>query len=249
MKNILIVSAILIISSVGFTTKPPAAKPFVHKQWNNLLKKYVNKNGAVNYKGFIRDSVALNVYLTMLSNNKPDSTFTNNEKFAYWINAYNAFTVKLIIQNYPLKSIKDIRSAATNNSPWDKRFFKIAGKEMTLNIIEHQILRKEFNDPRLHFAINCASNSCPKLLNESFEAVTLNNQLEERAKDFINDVTKNIIKPNLVQISSILLWYGTDFTKAGVTKIEYLNRYSKTKINPSATVEYLKYDWALNEQH
>ena len=224
-------------------------KNIAHTKWTALLKKYVNKNGDVNYKGFIKDSIALNTYLKLLSAHAPDLTFTKNERFAYWINAYNAFTVKLIVQNYPLKSIKDLGSKATNNSPWDNPFFTIGGKIMTLNIIEHEILRKEFNDPRLHFAINCASYSCPKLLNTAFEPTRLDKQLDERAVDFINDTSKNIIAVNAVRLSSILLWYGTDFTKNGISKIDYLNKYSKTNINSTATVEYLKYNWSLNELH
>ncbi|MCY7291248.1 MAG: DUF547 domain-containing protein, partial [Ferruginibacter sp.] len=157
MKKLSIILPLLVLSAVGFKNiiqnKP---KAITHKQWSELLKKHVNNKGDVNYKGFIKDSVALNRYLKLLSDNAPDSSLTKNEKFAYWINAYNAFTVKLITQHYPLKSIKDLGSTATKNAPWDEKFFTIGGKEMTLNTIEHDILRKPFNDPRLHFAINCA---------------------------------------------------------------------------------------------
>ena len=249
MKKLLFLLPILLLIVFGFTTKSTnKAKAISHKQWSVLLKRHVNNKGDVNYKGFLKDEALLNGYLKLLSDNPPDSALSNNEKFAYWINAYNAFTVKLIIENYPLKSIKDLGSNATKNSPWDKKFFKIGVKEMTLNNIEHDILRKQFNDPRLHFAINCASYSCPKLLNKAFEAATLNQQLNERAVDFLNDPTKNIITPSSAKLSSILLWYGEDFTKTGVTKIEYINRYSRIKILPTATIDYLKYNWGLNEQ-
>lgn len=248
MKKKLFILFFLSLCTISCIYSQSVKKNIAHKKWTALLKKYVNKNGDVNYKGFIKDSVALNSYLNLLSSNAPDSTFTKNERFAYWINAYNAFTIKLIVQNYPLKSIKDLGSTATNNSPWDKNFFTIDGKTMTLNIIEHEILRKEFNDPRLHFAINCASYSCPKLLNVAFEPSTLYKQLDERAVDFINDNSKNVITPNAVSLSSILQWYGADFTKNGITKIEYLNKYSKTNIKSTAIIEYLKYNWSLNEQ-
>ncbi len=234
---------------LGFTAKPTTKpKAISHKQWTALLQKHVNNKGDVNYKGFIKDVAALDRYLKLLSDNPPDSTLTKNEKFAYWINAYNAFTVKLITENYPLKSIKDLGSTATKNSPWDKKFFTIGSKEMTLNNIEHDILRKQFNDPRLHFAINCASFSCPKLLNRAFEPATLNKQLDARAVDFLNDTSKNIITPTAVKLSSILKWYGDDFTKTGLTKTEYINKYSKIKIVASSTIDYLPYNWALNEQ-
>ena len=249
MKKTLFLLPFVIFFAFGFkkmTDNKP--KAVTHKQWSALLKKHVNNKGDVNYKGFIKDSSALNSYLKLLSENAPDSSLTKDEKFAYWINAYNAFTVKLITQNYPLKSIKDLGSTATKNSPWDKKFFTIGGKEMTLNNIEHDILRKQFNDPRLHFAINCASYSCPKLLNRAFEANTLNKQLNARATDFLNDKTKNIITPSLAKLSSILLWYGDDFTKTGLSKIEFINKYSHLKILPTAKIEFIKYNWDLNEQ-
>ena len=246
--KILFTITLLLILFAFKTYSVNKSKAITHKQWTVLLKKYVNNKGNVNYKGFIKDSVGLNRYLKLLSDNVPDSSLTKNEKFAYWINAYNAFTVKLITQNYPLKSIKDLGTTATKNSPWDKKFFKIGGKEMTLNIIEHEILRKQFNDPRLHFAINCASYSCPKLLNSAFEANTLNEQLNERAIDFLNDTTKNSITISSAKLSSILLWYGEDFTKTGLSKIEYINNYSRIKILPTTKIEYLKYNWALNDQ-
>ncbi len=249
MKIIYIFLPLLILSVLGFNKMDEKkSKAINHERWSALLKKHVNNKGDVDYKGFIKDSAALNSYLKLLSDHAPDSSLTKNEKFAYWINAYNAFTVKLITENYPVKSIKDLGSTATKNSPWDKKFFTIGGKEMTLNNIEHDILRKQFNDPRLHFAINCASYSCPKLLNKAFEASILNKQLDARASDFLNDTTKNIITPAKAKLSSILLWYGDDFTKKGISKIEYINKYSRNKILTTARIDYLKYNWELNEQ-
>ncbi len=247
-KSILILLTLSAIAFffTGYTAKPAA--PITHLQWTALLKKYVDNDGNVNYKGFIKDSASLNAYLLLLSNNAPDSTWSREEKFAYWINAYNAFTVKLITRYYPLKSIKDIGSAATNNAPWDKKFFSIGKADMNLNTIEHEILRKKFNDPRLHFAINCASYSCPKLINSAYEAATLDGQLNQSAKSFINDSTKNILSKEKAELSSILLWYAADFAKTGMSKIEYVNKFSKIKIDSAATISYLKYNWALNEQ-
>ncbi len=249
MKNTTLLLAFIAFISLYFTNRPGTNKGISHTQWTVLLKKHVNNRGDVNYKGFIKDSALLNKYLILLSKNAPNSEWSKNEQFAYWINAYNAYTVKLITQNYPLKSIKDLGSTATNNSPWDKKFFTIGGKEMSLNNVEHDILRKQFNDPRLHFAINCASYSCPRLLNRAFESMTLYGQLNESAKEFINDTTKNKLTTKKIELSSILLWYGTDFTKTGLSKIEYINKYSRIKIDASAGVSYLKYNWDLNEQH
>ena len=193
----------------------------------------------------------LNNYLTQLSNNAPANTWSKNEKFAYWINAYNAFTVKLIVINYPLKSIKDLNPNAAVifiNTVWDKKFFKIGGKDMTLNTIEHKILRKKFDDARLHFAVNCASYSCPKLLNEAYEAKNLEEQLTQQAKDFLADKTKNVVSASNPKLSSLFKWFNGDFTKKNLTKIAFINQYAPTKINDNANLEYLDYSWALNEQ-
>ncbi|MBW6478324.1 MAG: DUF547 domain-containing protein [Bacteroidales bacterium] len=162
---------------------------------------------------------------------------------AYWINAYNAFTIKLITENYPVKSIKDINK---DSSPWDLRFIVINDRTYSLGEIENQILKKEFNDPRFHFAINCASISCPKLLNEAYQPATLNRQLDYAARDFINDETRNRISPGSAQLSSVFEWYNGDFTREG-TLIDFINRFSETKIGSNAKVKYLPYNWNLNE--
>ena len=165
-----------------------------HDNWTVLLQKYVTQNGQVNYKGFIEDKVLFQGYLDELTQHPPANNWDDNEKLAYWINAYNAFTVKLIIDHYPLKSIKNISEGLPMiDSPWDIKFFKIGNLDFDLNTIEHEILRKKFNEPRIHFAINCASFSCPKLRNEAFTASQLETQLEEQAHTFINNSDKNII--------------------------------------------------------
>lgn len=226
-------------------TQPPT-----HELWNVLLKKHVSADGKVNYQGFIQDRDKLQVYLDQLSERAPDrKTWSQEEQLAYWINAYNAFTVKLIIDHYPLKSIQDLQprlNIPLINTVWNLEFFEIGGKKASLDEIEHKILRKEFNEPRIHFAINCASFSCPKLLNEAFTANKLEQQLQATAVNFINDPKRNNIAANTVEISQIFSWFKGDFTKNG-SIIDYLNRYSKVKINPKAKVSHLTYDWSLNE--
>ena len=246
MKNIflLIVSFFTAVSS--FAQKAPS-----HQQWDKLLKKHVNEAGMVNYKGFQKDKTEFDAYLKTLSDNAPQKSWSQKDQIAYWINAYNAFTVKLIADNYPVKSIKDL--GAENpiifvNTAWDKKFFSIDGKKMTLNTIEHKILRKQFNDPRMHFAINCASYSCPKLLDEAYEGKTVNKQLDEQSKDFLADKEKNKISADKPQVSSLFKWFSNDFTKTGKTKIAFINQFTTTKIKESATLEYLDYSWDLNEQ-
>lgn len=252
MKNFAIVLFTTVVLSACFTSVPKGNKaPINHSEWTSLVQKYVNSAGFVNYNGFIGDSVLLNNYLTKLSDNAPSNKWSKDEKLAYWINAYNAFTVKLIADNYPVKSIKDLGAANPIifvNTAWDKKFFSIDGKKMTLNTIEHKILRKQFNDPRMHFAINCASYSCPKLLNKAYEGKTVNKQLDEQAKDFLADKEKNKVSADKPQLSSIFKWFNGDFTKTGKTKIAFINQFTSTKINENASLDYLDYNWDLNEQ-
>lgn len=214
-----------------------------HGIFNSLLKKHVSTDGKVNYRGFIKDITELDNYLNILRKSHPGPGWTLQERMAYWINAYNAFTIKLITDNYPVKSIKDINK---DSSPWDFRFILITDRNYSLGEIENQILKKEFNDPRFHFAINCASISCPKLLNEAYQPATLNRQLDYAARDFINDETRNRITPGSAQLSSVFEWYNEDFTKEG-TLIGYINRFAETKIGSNAKVKYLPYNWNLNE--
>lgn len=217
-----------------------------HDEWTALLTKHVTIQGQVNYKGFIQDSVALDKYLYQLSTHPPGKNWSSAETMAYWINAYNAFTVKLIIDHYPVMSIKDIKGGLpVITSPWDIKFFKIGNIDCNLNAIEHQILRVEFDDPRIHFAINCASFSCPKLRNEAFTASAIENQLDDQAKDFVSDPSKNIISDTESKLSSIFDWFKSDFEKV-MPLLDYIQQYNQA-LNKSNKVEFLDYDWSINE--
>lgn len=221
-----------------------------HAIWNQLLYQYVSEEGFVNYKGIINKKDKLNQYLKQLSNHPPEESLSKNEKLAYWINAYNAFTVKLIVDHYPVNSIKDLHPTVKIpgiNTVWKKEFFKIDGKPMSLHHIEHNILREEFHEPRIHFAINCASFSCPPLRNEAYKASNLEKQLEEQAVRFINNSDKNQISTGYIKISKIFKWFTKDFTRNG-DLIDYLNQYAKTRINKNADIDYMDYDWSLNEK-
>lgn len=226
-------------------TNPPN-----HQMWDQLLKANVSSIGIVDYKGFVKDKAKLDQYLKLISENAPDrKTWSKQEQLAYWINAYNAFTVKLIVDNYPVKSIRDLGPSLKIpliKDVWHYKFFKIGGVESSLDEIEHSILRKEFEEPRIHFAVNCASVSCPPLLNEAFMASKLEVQLDKVARGFINDSSRNKITADNAQISSIFSWFKGDFTKKG-SLIDFLNLYSKVKIKPSAKISHLDYNWNLNE--
>ncbi len=220
--------------------------PISHDTWTSLLKKNVTQEGWVDYDGFQQDSNALKKYLDLIQQNHPnDKNWTQKEQLAYWINAYNAFTIKLVSDHYPVASIKDIKKGIPFiNTVWDIKFIKIEGHQYDLNNIEHGIIRKHFEEPRIHFAINCASVSCPKLLNTAYTAEDLDSQLTEATTSFLNDPLRNNIAEN--KVSSIFSWFNGDFKKSEGTVVNFINRYSNKKLDPEKKLDYLEYDWSIN---
>ena len=216
-----------------------------HSKWDALLKTHVSKLGTVNYKGFKTDQAKLTAYLLDLESNVPSAAWSKNETMAYWINAYNAYTVQLMVKNYPLKSIMDLKY--NGKSAWDYKWIKIGTETLSLNDIEHVKLRKKYKDARIHFAVNCASFSCPVLLNSAYIATKLEAQLEAQAILFINDPKRNQISASSAKVSQLFEWYQDDFTTGGKTVIDYLNKYSKTKIKAGTNIGYMNYNWNLNE--
>ena len=212
---------------------------FNHFPWNDLLQRYVSNTGIVNYNGFKDDQYVLRHYITSLSENMPSETWNKQDKLAYWMNAYNAMTIDLIIRNYPIESIKDIKD------PWKQRLWKLGEKWYNLDDIEHQILRK-MNEPRIHFGIVCASFSCPKLQNEAFTALQLEKQLTKATKEFLADSKRNEISTNRLKLSKIFQWFSKDFKKDG-SLIDFLNRYSDIKISSKAKKSFKAYNWDLND--
>lgn len=214
-------------------------KKLSHDSWNELLEKYVTANGKVNYSGLKADKAKLQSYLDLLAANPVQSAWTRNEKMAYWINAYNAFTIKLIVDHYPVSSITKIEGG----KPWDKKWIKLGDKTYSLNQIENEILRPQFSDPRIHFAVNCAAKSCPPLLNRAWTADNLEQNFETQTVKFVNNPQFNVLTEKKIQLSKIFEWYAGDFGDI----VSFLNKYSKLKINANAKVTYIEYDWALNE--
>ena len=231
-----------------------------HQAWTIFLQKHVNVKGSastIDYKSIKGDPKDLNEYLKSLEavSQGEFSRFSENERLAFLINAYNALTVKLIVDHYPVKSIKDIGSLFS--SPWKKKFFRLLGEERHLDNIEHDMIRKQFNEPRIHFALNCASVGCPALRNEAFVASQLERQLEDASVGFVSDKTRNRYSPETkkLELSAIFKWYGSDFPK----KYGSLEAFIAPRItsNPEhqriirekkADLSYLDYDWSLNEE-
>lgn len=224
--------------SLGFDNGPLAFQKLDYSTWDNLLKKYVDNDGNVDYKNFRKEIGLLNSYLEQQTKNPVSEYDTKESKLVYYINLYNASTVKLILDNYPLGSIKDLKG------PWNRQVVTIRNKELSLGDIEHNILRK-MDEPRIHFAINCASYSCPKLLNEAFTVEKLEELLQKSARSFVNDPKRNTINKEKAMLSQIFKWYKKDFTdKMSLT--EYINQYSTIKLTNETSIEYINYDWSLN---
>ena len=231
------------------TKAPPVTEPEMaipkgqtpdHAPFDALLKKYVNGDGNVDYAGLKQDESKLDTYLTTLSETAPQNNWTRNERLAYWINAYNGYTLKLILDNYPVKSIMDINGG----KPWDKKWVNIGGRSYSLNNLEHDVIRPRFKEPRIHFALVCAAASCPPLANRAFTASNLNSLLESRTKGFLNSDKYNTIAADKAEVSSLFDWYGEDFGDVR----DYLNKYAATPLNEGAPITFRDYDWSLNKQ-
>lgn len=222
----------------------------LHTKWDKVLKEYTVKEGSqvlVKYKKLKEDRGDLKSYLLDLESltEKKFKQFNDADKLAFWINAYNAYTVDLIVRNYPVESIKDLGNIFS--STWSKEFIKLFKKKMSLDDIEHETIRKQFKEPRIHFAVNCASIGCPSLVQEAFVGDKIENQLERAALSFIMNKSKNYYdkKKRTLYFSMIFKWYGADFN---YKYKGYRNYVSKILKAPKGfEQEWLDYDWSLND--
>ena len=216
--------------------------------YGELLKKHV-RDGRVDYAGFKTEEAKLDRYLKILENVDP-GILSRNEQFAFYINAYNAWTIKLILSGYPgVTSIKDLGSLL--KSPWKKKIVRIDGKVVTLDHVEHEILRPRYKDPRVHFAINCAAKSCPPLRPEPFNGNILDRQLDDSTRSFINNPQSYRLDDSELYVSRIFKWFSEDFNEDifGFF-LKYANGNLKKELEAKSertTVKYLQYDWSLNE--
>ena len=243
--RIIPVTAILLFS--GLQGLGAAQGRVDHSDYASLLKAHVH-DGAVDYQGLKKNESRLDNYLEILSRVNPDQ-LEPAERMAFYINAYNAWTIKLILSKYPdLTSIKDLGTLF--QSPWKKKFVKLNGQKVTLDHIEHEILRPRFRDPRIHFAVNCASKSCPPLLAEPYTGSRLEDQLEGATERFINDPQSNYVKGDTLYVSRVFKWFGEDFNNdiKGFFQ-KYARRELAARLAAAKTelkVAYLDYDWSLN---
>lgn len=237
---------IFLVLTMGFSGY--SQEHLKHEQWTALLQKHVDHKGHVNYEGFKKDEAKLDAYLKILSEHHPTSSWDKDDQLAFWINAYNAFTVKLIVKNLPVKSIKELGGSIYKvNTPWDIKFIHIGEETYDLNNIEHGIIRKDFDEPRIHFAVNCASVSCPILRNEAYVGDKLDEQLKDQAHRFINDGKRNKLSKGRAELSKIFKWYGQDFKDKYGSYLKFINRHTEHKISNNTEVTFLEYNWDLND--
>ena len=239
----------------------------LHAAWTELLEQNISPinqghSTAVDYAAFKNQESELQAYLDTLSGvSRGDfDAWPKEKQLAFLINAYNAWTVEFILTKYPdLESIKDLGSLFS--SPWDKEFIPLLGKTVSLNDIEHGLIRgsKRYNDPRIHFAVNCASIGCPALREEAYTADKLELQLTQQTERFLTDSSRNYIKGNAIYLSSIFKWYGEDF-EAGFRDTKSIQSFiglyadalklddqqSVTLKKQGFNVKFLDYDWKLN---
>lgn len=233
MKNIIIL--IILITTTSFALEKP-----VYNSWEKILKTYVCENG-VDYNGIKNNPIVLEVtdkeFKSLTENDF--NKLTQDQQLAWLINLYNFYTIKLIVNNLPLKvGIRDI------TKPWDKKIVPFLGKNVSLNHIEHQIIRKKYDEPEIHFALVCASKGCPPLINEVFTGDNLVTLLKKQGKVFLSDTSRNKVEGNKLFLSEIFSWYGSDFKKKHGSYKKYITK--TLNLDGKYSVKYLPYDWGLN---
>jgi len=263
----ILVKTIISLFFVVATHNAFAANSFNHDKWNDLAKQHVvfingGTASQVNYQGLLAKRAELKIYLSDLAkvSQQTFDAWNKDDQLAFLLNAYNAWTVELILTKYPdIDSIRDLGSLF--QSPWKKSFIPFLGKTRSLDDIEHKLIRgsDRYNDPRIHFAANCASIGCPALRAEAFTGKDLNSQLEDSTRSFLKDKSRNRLRNNDLEVSSIFKWYEGDFEKGWRGKnnlAQFFASYSKeldlnaaqvkSLLEGDIDIEFLDYDWKLN---
>ncbi|MCH9032928.1 MAG: DUF547 domain-containing protein [Planctomycetes bacterium] len=223
---------------------------FDHSAFDALLRKHVDKDGWVDYKGFRKDAATLDSYIASVGH-APFADLGRDEKLSFLINAYNAFTLRLILDHYPVKSIKDIPSAKR----WDAKRWRIGTMTLSLNQIEHEQIRPKFAEPRIHFALVCAAIGCPKLRNEAFQADRIEEQLEDQTRYVHSHDRWFRYQPGAkdVHLTKLYDWYGADFGQIAGSVLDFAARYSSAlksalEKDKKPRIKWLDYDWTLNDK-
>ncbi|MEQ1647470.1 MAG: DUF547 domain-containing protein [Hyphomicrobiaceae bacterium] len=235
----------------------------LHAPYDVLLGKYVSPSpDGINRVAYAKwlaakpDRTALDSYVSTLINQKP-SALTKPDAFAYWVNLYNALTLQVILNAYPVKSIRDIKSENWLDpkawlGPWRTERVTVEGKRYSLDDIEHKVLRPTYKDPRVHYAVNCASTGCPNLMNRAWRAATLETDLDTATSTFINHPRAIAVDADgSLRISSIYKWFVEDFGGNDAGVIAHVKKYATaplaTKLANMTKIGEDQYDWSINE--
>jgi len=217
-------------------------------QYQKVLNAYV-KDGLFDYSGLKSDPKDLNQYLEQTASISKETFdgWSKNEQLAFLINLYNAQTLNLVADNYPVKSIKDI--AGDSGGPWEQPIVTLFGEKLTLNSLENEVISKNYPEPRIHFALVCAAVGCPELINEPYKPEILDKQLDMQTNVFLKDSDKNSIDTNnkILLLSPIFDWYKEDFILQSGSVIEFVNPYFGNEATGEFKIEYTNYDWTLND--
>jgi len=244
---------------VGAAVAPEQRQPIDqvdHREWTRLLQSYVDGQGRVDYAAWKKNSVdqrALDAYLKTLSRADRGQEVSRQAKLAYWINAYNAVTVKGILREYPTDSIRQHTAKLFGYNIWHDLLLVVGDEKISLHAIEHEVLRKS-GDFRIHFAIVCASNSCPRLLNEAYTPARVERQLENNTRAFFRDKQNFDCQQETFHLSSIFKWFAEDFGSTPAERLRNIAKYLPDREAQRLASEgrgkmvYLPYDWGLNDQ-
>ena len=224
-----------------------------HKTWDDFLRQYLTYQdgvAVVDYTAAVSEADALQDYLDYLAQ-VPVHSLNRTEQLVFWFNLYNALTVKVVLDNYPVSSIKDISSGLFSSGPWQDKLIVVAAKQLSLNDIEHRILRPIWQDMRIHYAVNCASISCPNLMMQAFSADQVEQMLEDAATAYINHPRGVTVKNGRLEVSSIYNWYAVDFGTSDAAIIAHFKQYANPELRAQlqgiTSLADDHYNWSLND--
>lgn len=241
------IASVVITFSIAITSSADPLEES-NRLYENVLKQYLN-DGLVDYAGIKSNPHDLDKYLaqTSLVTKEEFSKWNKDEQLAFLINLYNAQTLDLVANNYPVASIKDI--AQSSGGPWEQPVVSLFGERITLNALEHEVIRANYPDARVHFALVCAALSCPVLINTPYQASEIDTQLNEQTKVFLMDKDKNSIdiKAKVLRLSPIFDWFKEDFIKQSGSVVTFVNPFFENEVNNDFRIEYSNYDWTLND--
>ncbi len=235
---------------------PNSRESIDHTPWDNLLSRHVRTSdqgvNLVDYNGFSTgDRTMLADYITILSGVQI-SQFNRDQQLAYWVNLYNALTVRVVLDHYPVESIRDIdiSPGLFATGPWDKKLISIEGENLTLNDIEHRIMRPIWRDPRIHYVVNCASIGCPNLRDRAYSGTEIDTALDRAATAYVNDPRGVSVVDGKVSVSKIYDWFIEDFGGSEGMVLRHLQRYAApelaARLEAIGKLSDVHYDWSIN---